>query len=174
MKLNLSPAIEAAQIEFYRLRFEGGDEVALIQAIGFCFAQEIVAPEWIVGAFCEATNKWFSMRAKTLDEAFGVRLPKGAHFHALKQRRRLKVAVWNAVQDAKNRGRAINDKLFAEVGKSLRPPIGKSRAKEYYKAAGGAIGMTSGAVEMLLGPYVLCSSVIGSRNATKVRSGRKK
>lgn len=117
----------------YRQHFEAGDKNALLQAIRFCFAQEIVAPEWVVNAFFRATNRWYSMDCKELGEAFDLAWPKGANLNALKKRRRLKFHVLNEVNAARNGGRPVDDELFEEIGK--RHGLGKTLVKEYLRVA---------------------------------------
>src|SRR5438105_3278667 len=154
-RLEIPAKIEGATLDEYRQRFERGDKAVLLAGIRFCLEQKIIAPEWIVDAWAKAHNSWASYKVKTFDEALGVGLRKGAHMHALKQRRLLKFAVWNAVENAHNRGRTIDNNLFAEVGKNMTPPIGKTRAKEYYKAARAALKRFPKAFEALLEPFAL-------------------
>lgn len=133
MKLDLPPDLIALQLQEYCQHFEAGDKNALIQAIRFCFAQEIVAPEWVVAAFFRATNRWYSMDCKELGEAFDLTWQKGANVNAFKKRRRLKFRVLNEVNAARNRGRRVDDELFEEIGKPLG--IGKTLVKQYLRVA---------------------------------------
>lgn len=114
--------------------FEGyGDRAALLVAIAVCLETRSVAPQWVVKAYLDAINKWFSMEVKNLGDAFGVAMPKGKHLNAMKKRLKLKPAVFDAVLDASNRGRAIDDELFEEIGGKLG--LGKTLVKQYYKEA---------------------------------------
>lgn len=133
MRLDFPPGFEAGQLEEFRLHFEAGDKNALIRAIKFCFNQEIVAPEWVVAAFFRATNKWYSMEVKELGEAFGLARRKGVNINALKKKRRLQFAVFNAVHDARQRQIRVDDELFEAIGAKLH--IGKTLAKEYLRSA---------------------------------------
>jgi hypothetical protein len=151
VKLNLPPEVVEAHLEEYRERFERGDKAALFSVIRFCFNEQIVAPEWIVDAFFKATNKWYSLKAKTLDEAFNVRWPKGKSIAAAKKRQRLKFAVLSAVRAARNAGRPVDEELFEKIGRELG--IGKTLAKDYLKAA--RLAMTPSAIDMLLEPLVV-------------------
>jgi hypothetical protein len=132
--LDIPASIEAIALEEYRTGYEAGKKADLLRAIRFCLDQEIIPPDWIVRAFAAATNRWFSLRAKTLDDAFGIKYPKGAHLNASRKRRALTPAVLVAVGNARAEGRPVDDDLFEEIGKSLRPPIGKTLVKEYYAA----------------------------------------
>jgi len=152
VKLELSQKFIACQLDEYREHFERGNKNALIQAIRFCFNQEIVAPEWVVAEFFRATNRWYNMECKELGEAFGVAWPKGANLNALEKRRRLKFAVLNAVNDARAQGRAIDDLLFEEIGQNLG--LGKTLVKEYLQAARAQIEMPS-AADALLTPLIV-------------------
>ncbi len=133
MKLDLPPEYIVAQLEEYRRYFEAGDKNALFQAIGFCFNQEIVAPEWIVHAFFRAMNKWYSMQVKELGEAFGLAWPKGKSVAAARKKRRLRYAVSNDIHDEKSRGGTVDDGLFEAIGKKYG--LGITLVKEYYASA---------------------------------------
>lgn len=148
MKLDLPPEVIAVQLEEHRQHFERGDKSALIAAIRFCFNEEVVAPEWVVDAFFRATNKWYSMEAKELGEAFGLEWPKGKSVAAAKKKRRLKWAVHNAIWDAKLRRAPCDDELFAKIGKRLG--IGVTLVKEYYASARAQFNRPPAAAAMLL------------------------
>jgi hypothetical protein len=125
-------------LEECRRFFDGGDPRALIEAIRLCFAQRMPAPEWVVEAFFTATNRWYALDAETLDESFGVAKPKG-HISAERKRRALLLAVYAAVTDAHKKGRSIDDALLEEVGRGLKPPLGKTLAWDYYRKACAAL-----------------------------------
>jgi hypothetical protein len=131
VRLDLPPEVEAAHLDELRGRFDAGDKAALLSAIGFCFDQQIVAPDWIVAAFFRAMNRWYAMEVKELGEAFGLEWPKGKHPSAAKKMRRLSTAVYLKVHEAQHAGRALDDDLFAEIGEQLG--LGKTLVKDYYK-----------------------------------------
>jgi len=133
LRMDIPPELEAAYLEEMRAYFNGGDRHELFRAIRFCGEQGIPMPDWVVEAFAKAMNKWYSMRAKTLDEAFSVKFPKGKHLAAAKKQRKLKFAVYHEVMKAKRQQRAVDEKLYEEIGKKLG--LGKTRVGDYYRAA---------------------------------------
>jgi hypothetical protein len=71
-KRDLPAKVAEASLDEFRQRFEQGESAALFAALRFCGNQELVMPEWLVTAFFKATNRWYSLECKTLDEAFCV------------------------------------------------------------------------------------------------------
>lgn len=131
MRLELSPGFEDVVLNGFRQNFERGNKDALIQAIRFCFDQELVAPKWVVSAFFSATNRWYQLETKELGAALGLAWPKGKNLSAARKRRRLTCAVLIEIIKATESGHAIDDELFASVGKKFN--IGKTLAKQYYR-----------------------------------------
>jgi hypothetical protein len=138
VKDDIDPEVVAILLDDLRQRFEAGDRNALIQAIRRCFQCGVVAPEWVVTAFFRATNKWYQMDAKSLDDALGVAWPKGKSVAAAKKRRRLKFAVFNEINKARARGRAVDEELYQEIGRQFG--IGKTLVKVYDHAARTQMG----------------------------------
>jgi len=112
-----------------RARFESGDKGALLRAVAECARMDKVMPEWLAVGFREAWLSVIHYEAKSWDEAFGRAHPKGMNLRAARKKWRLKYAVQNKVRELSDQGRAINDELFAEVGKLFN--IGVTLAKEY-------------------------------------------
>jgi hypothetical protein len=133
--------------------FEGGDQFALFEAMRICHAQRIVAPEWIVEAFFLATNRWYTLDATSLDEAFAVAYAKGTNFNALRKRRALTMAVYRKITTAHEAGGAIDDALFEGVGRELG--LGRTQVKDYYSDAREAT-KNPVAMQMLLTTWTLC------------------
>jgi hypothetical protein len=154
VRLDLPPELEAAMLEELRLRFEAGDGNALIRAIRLTFNQERPAPEWVVAAFFRATNRWYAMQVKSLDEALGVGWQKGKNLSAAKKRRALRFAVYNELRRTvhANPERPIDDELFEKIGGRLG--IGKTLVKDYYRSARDLIEQPT-AADVLLEPFVV-------------------
>lgn len=151
----LPVAVVAAHmdLEQERIRFEAGDNNALLGAIRICANHDIVLPEWTSRAFIRAYDDVLNFKKGSWDEAFGHPIPKGKHLSALRKKRTKKWAVWNAVQDAiKTKNQAIDEQLFAEIGKDLG--LGKTLAAEFYYSCKAFMdrGMPL-AVEELLKPW---------------------
>jgi hypothetical protein len=140
MRDEVPPEIVAGLLDELRQRFEAGDKNALIQAIRRCFDFGVIAPQWVVDAFFRATNTWYQMDAKSLDEALGVAWPKGKSIAAAKKRRRLQFAVLNAVNRAKSEGRAVDGELFEQIGRRLG--LGATLVKDYYRSARSLVGQS--------------------------------
>ena len=116
----------------YKKRFEAGDKDAVFTALHSCACSNLPMPDWLAGAYATGFHKWVNYRAKSLDEAFDVEIPKGKHLNALRKNRKLRVAVPLAVDKARNEGNAIQQGLFEKIGKEFG--ISGSSAKNlYYK-----------------------------------------
>jgi len=131
-KLDLPAAVIDGHLGEMRARFEQGDGAALFSAIRFCANEELILPEWVAAGFFAATNRWYSLECKTLDEAFRVKWPKGLQLAAARRKRRLEGAVWLEVVRHVRKGASINSALFRDVGKTYS--IGKTLAEEYYRS----------------------------------------
>jgi hypothetical protein len=161
--LDLPRGVEETLLRELRIAFEAGDRTALLKAIAHCGRQARVMPEWVVAGYCSAMNQWWSYRVATLDEAFGVSLPKGKHIAALRKRRRLEWRVYSRVMQLQAGGRSLNKALFAEVGAEYA--IGKTLAEEYYAHAKESIASAPAAVGQLLEP--LLSPEMKHKRATR-------
>jgi hypothetical protein len=152
VRLDLPPDLEAAMLEELRLLFEAGDGNALIRAIRFTFNQERPAPEWVAAAFFRATNRWYAMQVKSLDEALGVAWPKGKSIAAAKKRRALRFAVYNEIRQTLSMKpeTTIDDELFEEIGGRLG--IGKTLVKNFYRSARDLVEQPTIA-DVLLEPF---------------------
>jgi hypothetical protein len=156
-------------------RSSAGDANALFRAIAFCGNQQIAMPEWVVAGFFAAMNRWWSLHCKTLDEAFGVRWPKGARLGAARKKRALEFAVWNDVTNQHDQGRPINRDLFVEIGKAHG--IGKTLAQEYYRsAAQKEAALSPPTLNALLEAFMTPAAKLprASRKVTKLRGTRSK
>lgn len=170
--LDLPADVEAALLKEYRLQFEAGDRNALFRAIAHCGSQAIAMPEWVVAAYFNALNAWWSMEAKTLDEAFAVPLPKGKHLAALRKRRKFAPLVARDVDRLHASGRPINKALFAEVGKAHA--LGATLAEDYYRHWMRARRAVASAPDAMLEPYLTAAAKVArkTRKITKLSGSR--
>lgn len=137
----LSPFFQWAgwqQLEQYQKRYEAGDKQSLFAALRTCACHGLPMPEWLARAFSRSHDDWLSYRKPSLDEAFDVAIPKGAHINKLKKLRRLNVAIPLKVQELRSNGangeaRPIDEALFNDVGAEFN--ISGSQARDiYYKS----------------------------------------
>src|SRR5690606_29325883 len=110
-----------------REKFEAGDATALFAAILWCGRSERPLPKWIVHEFAQAWHRYLEREtAANLGEAFGIAWPKGKHAAAYRKKRRLEWDVYGDVCDAYKKGAALDEALFAKVGRKHH--IGKKLA----------------------------------------------
>ncbi|HBN8615912.1 hypothetical protein [Pseudomonas aeruginosa] len=137
----LSPFFQWAgwqQLGQYQQRYELGNKQSLFAALRTCACHGLPMPEWLAKAFCKSHDDWLSYRKPTLDEAFDVAIPKGAHINKLRKLRRLNIAIPIKVEELRTnssdgRRRAIDEALFNDVGAAFS--ISGSQARDiYYKS----------------------------------------
>ena len=131
--MGLTPEDYARFLEEDRAQFQQGHKEALIKAMRLCLQNRLVAPQWIVAAFFDATDKWETGEVKDLGEAFGLAWPKGKHLGAKRKQQQKMVDVYFVVLRRSEAGEAIDDELFHDVGKQFG--INSTLAKKYYAAA---------------------------------------
>ncbi len=110
--------------------YQAGDSFQLLTAMRFCAGNNRRMPRWVVDAFQSATDKWYSMQSKTLDEALGVAWPTGKALQAARKRRREQITVYNKVIELVGAGWSIDDALFTEVGNKFR--LSNTEVADYY------------------------------------------
>lgn len=147
---NLPPEVIEAQLDEYRRQFESGFRDALMHALLFCGRERVVMPEWLVVELVRGWQRFVRRDAENLGEAFGITWPKGSHKAAYRKKRRLKLKVWLRVRELHKQGVAIDDAMFARVGKELG--LGKTLASDYYYEAERNKPLPV-AAQMLLEPY---------------------
>lgn len=114
-----------------RVAYEGGNRLALWDAISWCGWFQAVLPEWVVDAISTITNGIDSGHIRDFNEAFGIKPtdPRTrAKEHCIQQRM---MDVTYAVYEANRDGRAVDNELFEEVGKRFK--LSLRRAKDCYK-----------------------------------------
>ncbi len=130
MPLGIPDVLMKLYLDELEKEFLAGDKAIIFHAIRFCGNEQIIMPKWVVSAFHSATNDWYSLKAKTLDEAFNCSWPKGKHINAARKKRENAPAVYCEVMDAKRRGIPIDINLFDEIALKLK--INKTDAIIYY------------------------------------------
>jgi hypothetical protein len=112
-------------LEVYRRRYQNGDRVALLQALDICLRCYQNPPDWVANKLLYAMAEWFSYRAATLDEAFGVRRVS-KHIAQRREREDLRpyivAAVTQLVQPPK-RGKPrkpLNTGVFVRVAEEIK------------------------------------------------------
>ena len=147
--------------EFYLLdlknRFESGDPLALLEAVGVCGRGHVTMPEWVVAAWHKAWHKWLNYEVKELGEAFGIAWPNKKHLEAAQQKKRLAFVVNAEVERLHKSGRKIDQELYEEIGG--RFGIGKTRVTEYRRYVREQLKALSNLrtpnLDKLLEPYVV-------------------
>ena len=124
--------LTARLIEERRKQFEAGDAAALLDAVDLCARSGTAMPLWVVEAFCERYLDWRLLRAKTLDDAFGVKRPKNMRFHDQARRERLKARVaLEVLRLRKEEKLPFGDYLFERAGAACKIPAGMARDVYY-------------------------------------------
>jgi len=109
--------ISDAQLDWYRQRFEGGDNHAVLEALSFCGQYELAMPKWLADAYIKAFHRYLNVETKTLCEAFGVARPKGFNSVAAKKRRNKGFIVYYRVKELHDAGEPVTVALFERVAK---------------------------------------------------------
>lgn len=118
------------QIEEWRAAYEAGDTFVLLDAVAKCALRELVMPDWVIRGFLDRYRSVTQYKVRTLDEAFGTCLPKGAKLHAHRQAREKSLGAYLEVKRRHESGESIGPKLFRDVGKSMG--IGESKVRDYF------------------------------------------
>ncbi len=124
------------QLEGYREAFKT-DSYYLMTAIRTCANHDLPLPEWAAKAYISAYDTINNAEKKSWDDVFGKPYPKGRHLNAINKKKRLRFAVFFAVEE-KAKSLPIDEGLFEEVGKKFN--IQKTLASEYYYEAKKIIG----------------------------------
>ncbi|MCB1959256.1 MAG: hypothetical protein KDE68_01815 [Rhodocyclaceae bacterium] len=129
--------VAAKQIEAMKAKVDAGDGFAVLTCIRICVTRGLVAPVWLAYAFNRRYDAVLNCRAGSWDSplAFGKPYRKGAHIAALRKARTNRFAVWNAINDIRQREpeTAIDKGLFERVGRPLG--LGATLAEELYYQA---------------------------------------
>jgi hypothetical protein len=127
---------EAALQELADLKaqFEAGSGFALLAAIRVCANRDLVMPSWVAEAYIARYDRILNCHAASWDEVFGKPY-KGKHLSTLRQRRRLRFAVYNRIRQILKEipDTPIDDSLFEVVGAEFG--IRKTLCNELYYEA---------------------------------------
>jgi hypothetical protein len=108
------------QLDFYRRRYAKGDHTALLRALDLWLSCCLGPPKWIADGFYAAWTKWLKYEAPTLDAAFDIqRRSLGKHVNTQRERERLRSYIVHRVERLRQRGMALDVRLFDEVGTEI-------------------------------------------------------
>jgi len=109
----------AEVLEILKEIFEGGGKWALLDAIYRCLQLRRPVPEWLRVAFLDAYEARARFEIRSWDEIFDRPVPKGTHLKTEKRNAELRFLIMERVEALKAE-RAIDKRLFEQVGKALR------------------------------------------------------
>ena len=89
-------------------------------------------PDWVQRGFLDRIRSITHGKVRTLDEAFGAFLPKGAKLPAYRQAREKGMRAYYEVKHRHQAGESIGIDLFRSVGEGMN--IGESKVRDYYYA----------------------------------------
>ena len=118
------------KIDALQAAYEAGDTFALLDAVAQCALRELIMPEWVIRGFLDRYRSVTQHKVRTLDEAFGTCLPKGAKLGAYRQAREKGIIAYGEVKRRHDEGESIGTDLFRSVGEGLN--IGESKVRDYY------------------------------------------
>ena len=116
-------------------QFDAGDSFALLQAIRKCANNDLIMPDWVARNYIKRFDLVLNCKLASWDEAFGRPYPKGVHISKKRQRRLLRLQVYNRIQRIRDTDEsiAIDNELFDRVGAEFG--IKKSLCNELYYEA---------------------------------------
>jgi len=136
--------VAAEEIKAHQKAIQEGDGLAVLSCIRKLVTNGLVAPIWLAYAFNKRFDAVLNCNAKSWDDpmSFGAPYPKGAHINALKKQKFLKFAVWNEANNIRSREpeTPIDAEFFERIGKTVRPPVGKTEAERLYYLAKRLMG----------------------------------
>ena len=113
-------------------RYEAGDKAALLDALRWCLAFNVLAPDWVRAHVNSALIRYLLYEAATLDEAFSVVRSKDPRSLAAGRRAvKLIGEVTMYISSQQKAGSKLDDEFFAAVGRKFG--IGKTTVKEYWR-----------------------------------------
>ena len=115
----------------------------MLEAIDYCFRTGCDVPLRMRNAFCGRYLAWALFQHRTLDEAFGVELPRRIYFEGRKRREQLRFrwlhVVWLSRQEP------LTGALFAKVGEALGISESETSAIYYEVESPGLRALLEGA-----------------------------
>jgi hypothetical protein len=118
-------------LEYYRKRFEWGDQDSLLSAIYVAANHQVNIPPWAAAAFTDALQSVSArFEFKSWDDVFGTPFPKGVHLAALRNTRKA-ISIWGEIEKRRKvSGTKRDAALFEEVGRKYG--VGKTLCSELY------------------------------------------
>ena len=115
-----------------RDRFEGGDLMALAEALQLCIGLYLLVPDWVRTAWLEACTRIKQYEVRSWDEVLGNRVPPGKHFAAIKRRHHLAAEVFTSVmmEMVESPATPIDGYLFEVIAEKYG--IKKTLASDYF------------------------------------------
>lgn len=131
-------------------KYEGtGNGIYLLQAIQACGLYRLPIPINIRRALGAVLDRYSSAEARTLDEAFGIKRPKGWNQSSEISKHRdigsgysKAYAIWRAVKQSHEDGSPIDIGLFEGIGADFA--VSGSTARKYYREVEKALRGKSG------------------------------
>jgi hypothetical protein len=123
-------------LDIIKIQFDGGDDFALLLAVGICALNGWLMPDWVADNFLQRFELVRSSQVKSWDEAFGKPFPEGVHLDRLRRDRVMIPAVWSRIRHLRETENiSVGDALFERVGEEFN--VGKTKCKElYYQVEG--------------------------------------
>lgn len=119
------------RVEGLRLRYERGDGAALLTAVKNCLAfDDLKTPGWVAQAFSEGINRYTCFKAKTVDEAFGIKRPKNFRLHTARRDFERRLPVYKRCGELIEAGQGVSNALFDKVAKEQG--LNRRQVSEYY------------------------------------------
>jgi hypothetical protein len=97
-------------------RFDRGDNTAVLDALLIMAA---TFPAWLHTKVISALMAYRQCTVRTLDEAFGVKRPKGQHHESARDREVLRPQIIFDVYSRHAKGAPLDQAIFEEVGRNL-------------------------------------------------------
>jgi hypothetical protein len=118
-------------LEYFREDYIAGKRLALMEAVRQCAQTKVPLPNWAAEAFVECFEKVMGYQVPSWDAVFGNPLPQGMRRETARliKEKAPQIVLCVDYEHYKN-GRAIDDRLFEEVGKKFG--IGKTLCKKLY------------------------------------------
>lgn len=122
--------LRTAMLERFREQVERGDGDALLEALSTAATLGMAMPLWLASAITGAVASYRNADARTLDEAFGVKRPKGQRQDAIQSEGRKAIYVIAEVLRLHAQGIPIDAGIFEVAGATC--DVGKTTAQDWF------------------------------------------
>lgn len=99
--------------------FLAGDKSSVLEAIDLCATYDVTMPPWLTSAFRNLYAGAMKGATGSWDETFGGRPAKGRHLKREHSNLINQYRVKKAIEQARERGEAMNNELFDRIGREL-------------------------------------------------------